>query len=214
MGMLQRALPTGFIVPAQPIGAKVPPAGPGWLHEIKHDGFRLMGWRNSDRVRLLTRNGTDFTDRFPLVAEAIGKLAARSCLIDGEIAVCNGMGLSVFDMLRRGPQIKRNAVLFSFDLLELDGQDLRLEPIECRKAELEKLLHGAPAPLHWLEHLEVEGPIMFELVCTLGAEGIVSKRKGSRYVSGRCDAWRKVKNPAAPAVRREAEEDWGKRRWR
>jgi bifunctional non-homologous end joining protein LigD len=168
-----------------------------------------MGWRNSHRVRLLTRNGTDFTDRF---AEAIGKLAARSCLIDGEIAVCNGMGLSVFDMLRHGPRVKRNAVLFSFDLLELDGQDLRLEPIEFRKAELEALLHGAPTPLHRLEHLEVEGPIMFELVCALGAECIVSKRKGSRYVSGRCDAWRKVKSPAPPAIRREAEEDWGRRR--
>jgi ATP-dependent DNA ligase len=171
-----------------------------------------MGWRNSDRVRLLTRNGTDFTDRFPLVAEAIHKLPARSCLIDGEIAVCNGMGVSVFDMLRRGPRVKRNAVLFSFDLLELDGQDLRLEPIEFRKAELEALLHGAPTPLHRLEHLEVEGPIMFELVCALGAECIVSKRKGSRYVSGRCDAWRKVKSPAPPAIRREAEEDWGRRR--
>jgi hypothetical protein len=73
-------------------------------------------------------------------------------------------------------------------------------------------LASAPTPLHWLEHLEVEGPVMFELVCTLGAEGIVSKWKGSRYVSGRCDTWRKVKNPAAPAVRREAEEDWGRRR--
>jgi len=79
--------PIGFIVPAQPVGAKVPPSGPGWLHEIKHDGFRLIGWRNSDRVRLLTRNGTDFTDRFPLVAEAIRSLRARSCLIDGQIAV-------------------------------------------------------------------------------------------------------------------------------
>jgi bifunctional non-homologous end joining protein LigD len=173
-----------------------------------------MGWRNSHRVRLLTRNGTDFTDRFPLVAEAIGKLAARSCLIDGEIAVCNGMGLSVFDMLRHGPRVKRNAVLFSFDLVELDGRDLRMEPIEFRKAELKKLLRGGPTPLQWLEHLEVEGVVMFELVCALGAEGIVSKWKGSRYVSGRCDTWRKVKNPAAPAVRREAEEDWGKKRWR
>jgi len=87
-----------------------------------------------------------------------------------------------------------------------------MEPIECRKAELEKLLHGAPAWIQCLEHLEVGRTIMFELVCTLGAEGIVSKRKASRYVSGRCDAWRKVKNPAAPAVRREAEEDRGMRR--
>ena len=63
--------PIRFILPAEPVGAKVPATGPGWLHEIKHDGFRLVGWRNSDRVRPLARNGTDFTDRFPLVVEAI-----------------------------------------------------------------------------------------------------------------------------------------------
>jgi hypothetical protein len=110
--------PQGFIVPCQPSTAVKPPTGPDWLHEIKHDGYRIMAWRAADRVRLLTRNRSDFGERFPLVTEAIGGLPARSCVIDGEITVCDAQGLSVFELLRHGPRVKRNAVLFAFDLLE------------------------------------------------------------------------------------------------
>ena len=113
--------PQGFIVPCQPTAALKPPLGPDWIHEIKHDGYRIMAWRAADRVRLLTRNRSDFGERFPLVTEAIGGLPARSCVIDGEITVCDAQGLSVFELLRHGPRVKRNAVLFAFDLLELDG---------------------------------------------------------------------------------------------
>jgi bifunctional non-homologous end joining protein LigD len=206
--------PAGWIEPCQPTTALKPPISAGWIHEIKHDGYRMMAWRAADRVRLLTRNRSDFGERFPLVTEAIGGLPARSCVIDGEITVCDAQGLSVFDLLRHGPRVKRNAVLFAFDLLELDGRELTREPIETRKAELAKLLHGAVPSLQLVEHLQVEGAIMYELVCALGAEGIVSKRLGSKYLPGptKCPNWIKVKNPAAPAVRREAEEDWGKRR--
>jgi bifunctional non-homologous end joining protein LigD len=204
--------PIPLIAPAQPIGTKAPPNGPGWLHEIKHDGFRIMAWRNGARVRLLTRKGNDFGERYPLVVSAIQALKVRSCLIDGEVTVCDDMGLSVFDLLRHGPRVKHDAVLFAFDLLELDGWDLTREPIESRKAELAKLLRSTPPSLRLVEHLQVDGAIVYEFVCAMGAEGIVSKRAGSRYISGRCDAWRKCKNPIAPAVRREAEEDWG-RQW-
>lgn len=157
-----------------------------------------MAWRNGARVLLLTRNGDDFGDRYPLVASAVRALKARSCLIDGEVTVCDGMDLSVFDLLRDGPWVKHEAVLFAFDLLELDGRDLTRQPIETRKAELAKLLRSTPSSLRIVEHLQVEGAIFYELVCALGAEGIVSKRAGSRYVSGRCKAWRKCKNPEAP----------------
>jgi bifunctional non-homologous end joining protein LigD len=116
-----RLRPVGFIEPCLPSTAAKPPSGPGWLHEIKHDGYRIMAWRAADRVRLLTRNRSDFGERFPLVTEAIGGLPARSCVIDGEITVCDAQGLSVFELLRHGPRVKRNAVLFAFDLLELDG---------------------------------------------------------------------------------------------
>jgi bifunctional non-homologous end joining protein LigD len=145
-----------------------------------------------------------------VVTEAIGSLPARSCVIDGEITVCDAQGLSVFELLRHGPRVKRNAVLFAFDLLELDGRELTREPIETRKAELAKLLHGAVPSVQLVEHLQVEGAIVYESVCALGAEGIVSKRLGSRYRPGpsKCSDWIKVKNPAAPAVKREAEEEW------
>ena len=119
----------------------------------------------------------------------------------------------VLDLLRHGSQIKTKTVLFAFDLLELDGEDLRPMPIEVRKRKLAKSCerrHQAAA-VRAPSRRRVE---IFEHACRLGCEGIVSKRVGSRYVSGRTDNWIKVKNPAAPAVRREAEEDWGKKRWR
>jgi len=137
-------------------------------------------------------------------------LKVKSGLIDGEITVCNERGLAVFDLLRHGPRIKPEAVLFAFDLLELDGEDLRPMPIEVRKRKLVRLVHNAGAGLQLSQHLHWDGLEMFEHVCKLGCEGIVSKRLGSRYVSGRTDNWIKVKNPASPAVKREAEEDWSR----
>jgi ATP-dependent DNA ligase len=144
--MLSRILPVGFIEPCQPIGAPKPPLGPGWIHEIKHDGFRMMAQRRGVGGRLLTRNGNDWTDRYPSVAGAICALKVKSCLIDGEITVCDGKGLAVFDLLRHGSQIKTEAVLFAFDLLELDGEDLRSMPIEARKHKwLSSCAMSAPA---------------------------------------------------------------------
>jgi ATP-dependent DNA ligase len=112
--------------------------------------------------------------------------------------------------LRHGHWIKPEAVLFAFDLLELDGDDLPSIPIELRKRRLARLIRDAGRGIQLSEHLHIDGPEMFDHACQLGCEGIVSKRLGSRYVSGRTDQWIKVKNPAAPAVKREAEEDWGK----
>jgi bifunctional non-homologous end joining protein LigD len=102
--------------------------------------------------------------------------------------------------------------LFAFDLLELNGQDLRREPLEVRKRPLATLLRNARVGLQLNEHLEHEdGAVVFRHVCKMRLEGIVSKRLGSRYRSGRSPDWLKMKNPASPAVKREAEEDWGKR---
>ena len=108
----------------------------------------------------------------------------------------------------------RNAVLFAFDLLELDGRELIHVPIEERKYQLARLLHECAAGVQLCSHLEGPGDVVFEYACKLGCEGIVSKRVGSKYRPGpgKCSDWIKVKNPAAPAVKREAEEDWGKRR--
>jgi bifunctional non-homologous end joining protein LigD len=212
--MLRIALrPPGFIEPCQPIGAKSPPTGPGWVHEIKHDGFRIQAHRRHSGVRLLTRNGHNWADRYPAVMAAVAALRITSCLIDGEIAVTDDQGLTVFDALRRGERVKPDAVLFAFDLLELNGEDFRWTPIEVRKDRLARLLARNRSGLILVEHLQGDGGTVYEHACALGCEGIVSKRIGSRYVSGRTDTWIKVKNPAAPAVRREAEEDWGRNRW-
>ena len=118
--------------------------------------------------------------------------------------------MAIFQVLRRR-QNEASAVLFAFDLLELDGTDLRREPIEVRKATLASILRKRRPGVRLNEHLEhPEGHVVFHHACSLGAEGIVFKRLGSRYRSGRSPDWLKFKNPAAPAVKREAEEDWGR----
>jgi bifunctional non-homologous end joining protein LigD len=203
-----RSAPAGFIEPCLPSPADKPPSGPNWIHEIKHDGYRLMARRDPASIRLLTRNGHDWANHFPLIVETVNQLTVRSVLIDGEVVCCDERGLAIFATLRQ----RRNeatAFLFAFDLLELDGTDMRREPIEVRKATLASILRKSRAGVRLNEHLEhPDGPLVFAHACKLGAEGVVSKRLGSRYRSGRSPDWLKFKNPQAPAVRREAEEDW------
>jgi bifunctional non-homologous end joining protein LigD len=158
----------GFIEPCLPRRADKPPAGPDWIHEIKHDGFRIMARRDGDRVRLLTRNGNDFSRRFPLAAAAVAALPARSCLIDGEAIVTDQNGLAVFDLIRgHRPSA---AVLCAFDLLELDGEDLRRMPIETRKSTLKSLLRGKHAGIAFNAHFIADGAIVYRQACALGCE--------------------------------------------
>ncbi len=199
----------GFVEPCLPPPAERPPAGANWIHEIKHDGFRIMARRDGAGVRLFTRNGHDFTARFPLAAAALAALPGRSFLIDGEAIVTDDKGLAVFELIRRA----RNggaAVLCAFDLIELDGADLRRAPIEHRKHKLARLVRTPRPGIVFNEHYNGDGEIVFKYACKLGCEGIVSKRLGSPYRSGRSTHWVKVKNPKAPAVRREAEKAWGR----
>ena len=210
MSLRERTRPgLGIVEPCLPSPAERPPSGPGWLHEIKHDGFRILARRDSAGVRLITRAGNEFSHRFPFMAMAVGKLPVRSCLIDGEAIVCDENGLAVFELIRRHGALA-SAVLCAFDLLELDGRDLRREPIENGKALLAKLLKGQQTSIVLNEVYEEDGAIVFREACKLGCEGIVSKRLGSMYRRGRSPHWVKVKNPSAPAVKREAEEDWAK----
>jgi bifunctional non-homologous end joining protein LigD len=210
MSLRERTRPgLGIIEPCLPSPAKAPPSGPGWIHEIKHDGFRIMARRDGAGVRLITRHGNDFSSRFPFIAMAVGKLPVRSCLIDGEAIVCDENGLADFELIRHDGA-GESAVLCAFDLLELDGQDLRRRPIEERKGLLAKLLNGQQTSIVLNQVYEGDGAIVFGLACRLGCEGIVSKRLGSIYRRGRSPLWLKVKNPKAPAVKREAEEDWGR----
>jgi len=152
----------------------------------------------------------NWANRFPLVVEAVNHLKVRSCLIDGEVVCCDERGVAVFHVLRR----RRNepqAFLYAFDLLELDGADMRREPLEVRKATLASILRQSRDGVRLNEHMEhPEGDVVFRHACKMGLEGIVSKRLGSRYRSGRSPDWLKFKNPHAPAVKREAEENWGR----
>jgi ATP-dependent DNA ligase len=197
----------GAVEPCLPSPAKEPPSGPGWIHEIKHDGFRIIARREGARVRLLTRAGNDFSWRFPLIGTAVGKLPVASCVIDGEAIVCDENGLADFELARR-QRTAVDAILCAFDLVELDGEDVRRMPIEERKRLLAKLMAGAPAGMVLNAVFTADGGEVYKPACALGCEGIVSKRLGSPYKSGRSMHWVKVKNPAAPAIRREAEEDW------
>ena len=156
---------------------------------------------------LITRAGNDFSSRFPFIAMAVSELPVRSCLIDGEAIVCNDNGLAVFELIRRHG-VGEHAVLSAFDLLELDGKDLRRKPIEKRKELLAELSNGSQVNIVFNECFGEDGEIVFREACKLGCEGIVSKRLGSIYRRGLSTLWIKVKNPNAPAVKREAEEDW------
>lgn len=206
-------LPPGFIAPCLPKPVSRPPDGPDWLHEIKHDGYRLQVHRDGPRVRLYTRNGHDWSERYPAIVDAASSLKARSFLIDGEVVCNNADGLAVFDLLRSS-NVQPAAFLWAFDLLMLDGADLRPIALETRKEGLAWLLRDVGFGLALNEHEEGDGPVLFSAACQLGLEGIVSKRRGSRYVSGASVAWRKAKNPASAAAKRESEEDWNRDRRR
>ena len=174
----------------------MPPSGPLWLHEIKHDGFRVIARKDGQRVRLYSRPGNDLTWRFPLIVEAVSRLRARSIIIDGEAVACGDDGIPDFDRLRYCHH-DDSVLLCAFDLLELDGDDLRREPLVTRKATLASLLSKASPGILLNEHFEHDGPTVFAHACRLGLEGIVSKRKDSPYRSGRTPDWLKSKNPAS-----------------
>jgi bifunctional non-homologous end joining protein LigD len=163
--------------PCLPRSADQPPAGPGWIHEIKHDGFRILAHRRGRSTRLVTRNGHDLADRFPLVTEAIEALPVRSCVIDGEAIVCDDSGLAVFDLIR-GHATNARAILCAFDLLEVNGEDIRREPIEDRKRRLAGLLRLPHDGIALNEQFKGDGASIFKHACALGCEGIVSKRLG------------------------------------
>jgi bifunctional non-homologous end joining protein LigD len=198
--------PPDFIEPCIPTLASRPPVGPQWLHEIKHDGYRLIARKQGDRVRLFTRRGYDWTDRYPLIAKAVAALKATSVTIDGEAVCCDANGLSVFEELHSRRSDDR-ALLYAFDLLELDGDDFRPQPLDERKARLEQLLAAARAGIQYNKHVEGDGQVVFEHACRMGLEGIASKHRDHPYRSGRSKSWLKVKNPAAPGVKRFQTED-------
>jgi bifunctional non-homologous end joining protein LigD len=173
------------------------PQGPGWIHEVKYDGYRTQIALNIDDRRAYTRRGHDWSHLYGSILDVARSLGCRSAILDGEVIVQDRRGLSDFDALRS--QLARRKpdglVFMAFDLLHLDGEDLRLEPVEDRRARLRELLgaNEPGRPLHFSDHVEGGGPDFFAAAEAIGLEGIVSKKRGSRYRSGPTRSWVKTK---------------------
>jgi bifunctional non-homologous end joining protein LigD len=190
------ALPQ-FLPPELATLIEEPPEGEGWLHEIKYDGYRIIAAVAGDQVRLYTRHGKDWTERFRPLVEPLQKLRFKSALLDGEVVVMDESGRTDFGALQRAMEEgNKNLTYVVFDLLQLDGEDLRPLPLRERKALLEKLLGNAAkrGPIRFSEHSQGNGRQAFARACRRGFEGIVSKRANALYRSGeRTRDWLKVK---------------------
>jgi bifunctional non-homologous end joining protein LigD len=167
MVLHMRTLPAGFIAPCLPTKTTHLPSGSQWLHEIKQDGFRVIARKDGPRVRLYSRPGNDFTRRFPLIVEALGRLRSRSCIIDGEAVCCDDNGVPSFDRIRYR-RYDANVFLYAFDLIELNGDDLRRDPLEVRKAALASIVAKAAPGIRFNEHMEGDGSTVFAHACKQG----------------------------------------------
>jgi bifunctional non-homologous end joining protein LigD len=174
------------------------PSGEQWVHELKFDGYRLLGFVVDGEVRLRTRNGHDWTGSFPAIAAALGKLKAKEAVLDLEAVMLDADGKPSFQALQAAlgdggqPEL---IVAYAFDLLHLDGENLTKQKLIERKRKLEALLRKSKpaASLRYSEHLEVEGTVIHAQACEKGLEGIISKLAGAPYVAGRQKSWVKVK---------------------
>ena len=195
-------MPKSPYAPCIPTRGTVVPSHPDWVHEVKHDGFRLIVARDGDRVRLYTRNGYDWTDRYPLIVETAHRIRSRQFVLDGEAVLLDLQGLSDFDGLM-SRQHDEEVQLYAFDILALDGDDLRKLPLHLRKTNLQRLLARRADGIHLAPYEQGEiGPDLFKAACGMMLEGLVSKRRDSRYRAGTSRDGIKVKNKAHPAMAR------------
>jgi ATP-dependent DNA ligase len=188
--------------PAIPTRGTKVPASPEWIHEVKYDGFRLLVHRDGDRVRLLTRNGHNWSGRYPWIVESALKNRTKQFVIDGEAVVLGVDGVADFDALY-SRQCDDRVQLYAFDVLALDGDDLRTLPLSMRKTNLARLLRRRSDGI-FIAPFEVGeiGPDLFRAACGMGLEGLVSKRRDRPYQAGRSKHWIKVKNRKHPAMDR------------
>jgi bifunctional non-homologous end joining protein LigD len=188
--------------PCLPTRGTAVPAGPDWIHEIKHDGYRLTVHREGKRVRLFTRNGHDWTDRYPLITEAALRIRVASFVLDGEAVLLGVDGRSDFDELH-SRQHNDEVQFYAFDVLMSDGDDLRKLPLSMRKANLARLLARRVNGIFLSDFERGEiGPDLFRHACLMGLEGLVSKRNDRAYRAGASPNWVKMKNPEHPAMAR------------
>jgi bifunctional non-homologous end joining protein LigD len=177
-----------------PTMGKTVPTGADWFHEIKYDGYRLRVERDGGSVRLITRGGYDWTKRFPWIAEAALKNRNKRFVVDGEAVILCLDGIADFNALHSGKH-NTEVQLCAFDVLAMDGEELRDLPLSMRKANLERLLRGRPNGIFINPFATgAIGPDLFRAVCDMGLEGLVSKRSDQPYRGGRSPHWIKVKN--------------------
>ena len=181
----------GFVEPALATAIDRVPSGERWLHEIKFDGYRAQVHIVHSEVKIFTRRGHDWTKRFRKVAEDARHINARTAIIDGEVVAPSADGTTDFSVLQNELKGRsKKIVLVAFDLLYLDGRDLRKLPLFERKAQLKKLV--ANTEVQFSDSFEIEGSEMFKHACEIGLEGVVSKVKDGPYVTGRSRDWVKV----------------------
>jgi bifunctional non-homologous end joining protein LigD len=183
-----------FVAPQLASLVDTPPAGNEWLHEIKYDGYRAIAAVGGGRCRIYTRSGQDWTDKFAGIAAELTKLKVGSALLDGEIVVLDEHGRSSFQRLQNALKDGRTPLTYYvFDILELDGHDLRQEPLSQRKVILRKVLQGAPKSIRYSEEVAGQGDKVLAQACRLGLEGIISKQTDKPYLSRRSHSWLKIK---------------------
>src|SRR5947209_9014622 len=181
----------GFIEPCDPTLRIHPPQGDDWVYEIKADGYRAQLHLHDSDTKVYSRTGLDWSEQFSSIAANAGKLKASSAIIDGEAVVYGSGGLPDFQQLRRelGPKQSKRVRYHAFDLLYLDGYDLRRVVYEERKRLLQRLLKGAPETYIYVEGIQADGKQILENGCKMGLEGLVAKRLGEPYRSGRQESW-------------------------
>ena len=195
-------MPSTLFPPCIPTRATAVPTRPDWIHEIKHDGYRLIVQREGQRVRLFTRNGHDWTDRYPFIVAAALRNRINSFVIDGEAVLLGVDGVSDFDGLH-SRQHDAEVQLYAFDILAMDGDDLRRLLLSMRKTNLSRLLARRVDGIHLAPFEQGEiGPALFKHACLMGLEGLVSKHRERAYRAGATPHWVKVKNPQHPAMNR------------
>jgi bifunctional non-homologous end joining protein LigD len=183
-----------FVPPQLAVLASSPPTGDDWLHEIKYDGYRAIAAVGGGRCRIYTRSGQDWTDKFATIAAPLRTLKVASALLDGEIVALDAHGRSTFQLLQNSLKEGTDPLTYYvFDILELDGRDLRAEPLKRRKQILAELLRGAPDAIRYSQDVVGHGERVLAQVCRLGLEGIVSKEADKPYVSRRAPSWVKSK---------------------
>jgi len=196
-------------LPLDPIPARIepclallkakPPIGDQWTFEIKWDGYRVAVHIENGKVRVITRGGHDWTDRFPAIAQAAAELSVATAILDGEAVVLDEQGRSDFGQLqqslggRGGKEVSDASIMMAFDLLYFDGHDLTKMELSARRHLLEGLLAGQQGAIRLSEEFDGDGATLFQAACEHGLEGIIAKDRDSEYRSGRLGDWVKVK---------------------